>query len=438
MRNLFKSFLALIAIFMLSNVKAVDLLVEEFGVAPNFSSIQDAVDAAMPGDRIFIKNKAGNIPYFENVHIDKPLELHPAVTHEQFHVLGAYTIEGDPFNYALDTTIRIIGMHNIEGGILTVDHSTASEPILIDIAGCHLEWGNIDICHEGFVADINGNQLDDGDIIACQADIIGNIIVGNIEVNGFNQHDLIGDTAFIVGNRIFPDSSGQDGYIHWTNIYRHFFIANNFITSSVASGLIRVSLMRSGDGTNAIINNSLLLERSGFVPRHHSAIDFPGQIYSSQHLKIENNAYHVTTNPDAYAHFGIDTTDYMVRFGSPIDTGARIEIVHNVYEGNDEGLTNAATSEALQSGNVEAANTFSLSAASGVCAAPECLDGGRPSYNHFDHDLSINDVGVAGGSYNYNNFYPLCTGPSKVAIVKTARVVKDGHSIRVEAKGYDR
>lgn len=52
---------------------ATDLVVEEFGQPPSFASIGAAVAAANDGDRILIKNRAGNVPWIEDVTVNKSL-----------------------------------------------------------------------------------------------------------------------------------------------------------------------------------------------------------------------------------------------------------------------------------------------------------------------------------------------------------------------------
>ena len=76
-------------------VWAADLIVEENGVLPNFATIQSAVNATQPGDRIFVKNKAGGVPYQENVTIDKPLELLAFDSNGFFVVFGTYSINAE-------------------------------------------------------------------------------------------------------------------------------------------------------------------------------------------------------------------------------------------------------------------------------------------------------------------------------------------------------
>ena len=93
--------MALLLAGMSSSAWAADLVVEENGIAPNYSSIQAAVTAASPGDRIFVKNKAALVPYQESVTIDKPVELLPFTSNGQFFVLGNYTITPNAGNFSV-------------------------------------------------------------------------------------------------------------------------------------------------------------------------------------------------------------------------------------------------------------------------------------------------------------------------------------------------
>ena len=62
-------------IAMAQTMFGADLLVEEFGVAPAYNSIQAAIDASSDGDRIFIKNRTSDIPWVGDVTINKNIEL---------------------------------------------------------------------------------------------------------------------------------------------------------------------------------------------------------------------------------------------------------------------------------------------------------------------------------------------------------------------------
>lgn len=61
--------ISLPSIFLSFGTLAADLIVEEFGTAPTYASITAAVAASVDGDRIIIKNRAGDIPWIENITI---------------------------------------------------------------------------------------------------------------------------------------------------------------------------------------------------------------------------------------------------------------------------------------------------------------------------------------------------------------------------------
>ena len=92
--------------------QAADRIVEEFGVSPTFPNIAAAVTAASNGDRIIIKNRAGDIPWIENITVDKSLQFLSYANDGPFVVQGTYTIPS-----ADGREVTIIGMRNTAGGI---------------------------------------------------------------------------------------------------------------------------------------------------------------------------------------------------------------------------------------------------------------------------------------------------------------------------------
>jgi hypothetical protein len=91
---------------------AVDRIVEEFGVAPAFPNIASAITAASDGDRIIIKNRAGDIPWIETINVNKSLEFLSFQDNGFFIVQGNWTITS-----ATGRVVRIIGMRNTAGNI---------------------------------------------------------------------------------------------------------------------------------------------------------------------------------------------------------------------------------------------------------------------------------------------------------------------------------
>ena len=408
---------------------AADLIVEGNGVLPNFGTIQDAVTAAAPNDRIFIKNKTGNIPYQENVTIDKPIELLPFEPDGDFLVFGNYTISANGTNFTVpDESVRIIGMNNLSGSINSTANNSTGNPIRIDVLGCQLVSGSITISGVGFISHIAGNWLASGSVTTRAATIAGNLINGNITAND-PAGTVVDDTCYIVGNRLTTNTGGViSGRISWNNNDQYFHIANNHIRSNSSSGLIQFAQILAGPGENVIVNNSLETTSSATNIGVNGSLTVP----AGARLKIENNAMHEGFDGDDTGN-----TERAVSI-TGISSGALIEINYNIHRGWEFGLANVLPTQAVMVGNVTASAAFDVDDVSGVCSSAEALNGGHPGTDYTDHDLTRNDVGVAGGSLSYTNYWPILTGGARVYLVKTPRTVVQSSTINAEADAHDR
>ena len=153
MKRAIKTFawMVMLAFLQVGIVNAADLIVEENGVLPNYGTIQDAVNAASDGDRIFVKNKAGNVPYQENVTINVSCELLPFDANGQFIVLGTYTISP-----VIGREVTIIGMYNQNGTIQCTANSPAGTPTRLNILGNQLLAGNINLSGTNLISHVSG------------------------------------------------------------------------------------------------------------------------------------------------------------------------------------------------------------------------------------------------------------------------------------------
>ena len=272
-------------------MRGADLIVEENGVLPNFSSIQAAVTAAQPGDRIFVKNKSGGVPYQENVTIDKPLELLAFDSNGQFLVFGTYTISANAANFSANGQhVTIIGMLNQSGSINATSNNSTGYELHLNMMGNQLNSGSINLTGLGYVSQVAGNWLLSGSISTREATISGNLVSQNIVINDAGGYfPSRPDTMYIVGNRITTNTGGVvSGYIQYNNNDHYFHIANNWVRSNYGSGLIRIDQIRNGSGTNMIQNNSLETNTSA---RNYGTAVYP-QIPVGCRLKIENNVIH--------------------------------------------------------------------------------------------------------------------------------------------------
>ncbi|MCB0795386.1 MAG: hypothetical protein KDB88_11670, partial [Flavobacteriales bacterium] len=157
------------------SLSATDRIVEEFGQPPAYANITSAVSAAVDGDRIIIKNRAGNIPWIENITVSASLEFLSYDNDSFFYVQGDYTITG-----ATGRDVTFVGMYNTAGDIQFASGGTTrgtqvhvidgwfvngsilmdSDQFEVDIIGCTLESGVVDINFGNVVGcDIDGSTV---------------------------------------------------------------------------------------------------------------------------------------------------------------------------------------------------------------------------------------------------------------------------------------
>ncbi len=384
---------------------AADLIVEQNGVLPNYGTIQDAVNAASDGDRIFVKNKAGNVPYQEDVTINVSVELLPFDANGQFTVLGNYTL-----NPVIGREITIIGMYNQVGSITCSANSPTGAPTRINILGNELLSGSINLSGTNLISHVSGNKLL-GSITTRYATITGNEITGTGSITLNDAPNLTSeDTLYIVGNRL------PVGRITWSNDEHYLHIANN-VTNSNTYGVYITSL-KGGTGVNQIANNMLRPATASARGIYITSVPANAQV------EMNNNVLINTTTSG---------TNYPI-YVTSINATATVGYFFNRFQGWDAAVVCAGC------GTTDNQTvTMTVNTTTGVCSSvPACVDAGNPNTDYTDHDLTRNDIGTAGGSFNYTNFFPILTGGARVYLVKTPRTVLQTSTIRAEADSYDR
>ncbi|MFN8395275.1 MAG: hypothetical protein U0176_11555 [Bacteroidia bacterium] len=404
-----------------SGARAADLIVEENGVLPNYATIQAAVTAANSGDRIFVKNKAGNVPYQENVTITKSLSILSFDADGVYYTYGNYTL-----NPVANGEINIIGMYNQSGSVSAFAASTLTTPTRVNFVNNTLVSGSFNSNQLGWVAHVAGNVIS-GSITTRTATITGNLVTAGITVadvggavTGYPE-----DTLYVVGNRVTALAGGAgSGGITWSNDDDYFMINNNMVFITGTHN-ITLGTFKAGTGVNSVENNSVENNTAGSI----YGMTF-GTIPTGTTLKITNNSMYDNYTQESW-------TQYAFNFGT-INTGTFVSLNYNVYRNWGSGLTNASGVTVSMTGNALGGVSFNSNDVSGQCTAPECVNLGSPSTDYTDLDLSRNDVGTAGGSYNFNNFWPNQTGGARVYLVKTPRTVVQSSTINAKADSYDR
>ena len=402
-------FLMLATGLMTMSMYAADLIVEENGVLPNYASIQDAVNAASDGDRIFIKNQAGNVPYMENVTINVSVELLPFDSDGEFIVLGSFTL-----NPAIGRTISIIGMNNQVGSVSMSANSPAGSSSRVNVLGCLIQNGSISITGTNIISHISGNQLNAGSITARYSTITGNLLlVGGITVN--NASSLSSqDTLYVVGNRILAN-----GRISWANSSHYFAIDNNFVRPNGALYGVYATAVKAGSGTNTIVNNSVYAQTA-----NSRGVWVNTNVPTGATIEIHNNAMYQTTTTG---------TSYPI-YVNGLSGGAFVGYFYNIIRGWDGGYVCGGCASAGNASNT----VMTIDLTTGECPTAECVNQGNPSTDYTDLDLSRNDAGTKGGSFNFSNFFPILTGGARVYLVRTPRTVLQTSTIKAEAEAYDR
>jgi hypothetical protein len=155
-----------------------------------------------------------------------------------------------------------------------------------------------------------------------------------------------------------------------------------------------------------------------------------GALGANTNLKIFNNAIYDELNSGSW-------TDYAIAF-STITQPSFVSVEYNVFRFFTGGLSNGGATVVSYVGNVAGGSAFNLNDITGECTAPECLNFGSPATDYTDLDLTRNNVGVAGGSYNFSNFWPNQSGGARVYLVKTPRTVVQSSTINAKADSFDR
>lgn len=224
-------FLLSVMVMMLSPVFAADLLVEEFGQIPAYSSVTAAVNAAQSGDRIIIKNRAGDIPWIENITINKSLQFLSFANDGFFVVQGDYQI-----NLVSGMEVSFIGMNNTFGSITTGPGSADFRSIQVQVVDSHFASGSVSLQNVAFNVNVVGSRFAAGRVLIAYGNVIGNDIINNLTLDKISvvqpTADFQNDTCYIVGNKVFETSSSSvtsGSAVHISTRNQAVHVRNNYI-----------------------------------------------------------------------------------------------------------------------------------------------------------------------------------------------------------------
>ncbi|MCW5898141.1 MAG: hypothetical protein KIT10_02640 [Flavobacteriales bacterium] len=392
---------------------AVDRIVEEFGVPPAFPSIASAITAANDGDRIIIKNRAGGVPWIETINVAKSLEFLSFDNNGFFNVQGNWTLTA-----ATGRVIRIIGMYNTSGSITSSGTGTVGSAS-VSILDSRLVNGNMTLTTAVFKNEVVGCTLESGRIHLNMGSVIG----CNINNQGVGHAIYINsaaafqnDTSAVVGNIVVSTDSSPAIFMLTPAQVVH--VRNNYIRHSNEG--IRLNSGNTQAVPNLIRNNTIVA-LAGSV---NNGINL-GSLSSNSVWEVMNNAIRANTG----------NTKRGVHNGGSLGN-AQVNVYWNVF---DASLTvPVATGFTFVGNNVEGGNVNVDLATGALEAGSSGIDQANPAAPFFDLDLSLGDAGAYGGSYTLVNFHPLHTGAARVFLAGHPYNIREGATLRVKAKAWDR
>lgn len=393
---------------------AVDRIVEEFGSTPTYPNIASAVAAAVEGDRILVKNRAGDIPWIENITIDKSLQFLSYADNGFFVVQGTYSIVP-----AAGRQVTIIGMRNTAGGIQAATGSNAVRGTRVRVMDSFFVNGGIQLANQNFDVDVVGCTLQNGTVGLFYGNVIGNDIDGsNITDEAISVTPTVGgfplDTCAIIGNKVKGRVSYEGIFVNTQ--YQVVHIRNNYVQHGWMG--IEVYGGNTSGVQNLIWNNTVTAYTGQFTTYGISlANTTSGSIW-----EIMNNAVTRTWSGE---NRGINR-----------DSGNNGQI--NVYFNHVAGMNQAISTGFTFEGNNTTNQPITLNADGTFSNAPAAVNGGNPAAPFYDLDLTIGDAGAYGASYTLTNFHPLHTGAARVYMAGHPFNVRQGSTLRVRAVAFDR
>ena len=402
-----------VAFFVSIQVKATDLVVAPGGTGGTYASLNAAIAAASAGDRIIVYPQANGASYSETaITITKSLQILSA-NEGAFYTVDAPSITIAPTTAA--SSITIIGMKLISGGIATSANAPAGARSSINILNDSIMSGALNVNHDNYNVTAAANYIYSG-VVFKFGKVIGNFVTSSITCNNDASTNNVGDTSMIIGNRVFYYTAGNNGGVNWNNSNQYFSIQNNFIRldypgNATNFGIYVQTGRNSAVGTNVINNNTILK-----------------QTYSIYYgMTINTGASSVTEI--------MNNVIVAPLYGGGLITSAGNYDIHYNYTTNASygGFTNDGTNVAPTNTSINAANGLITNALSNT------INGGTPDSAYSDINLTRNDAGCYGGSYTQDNFFPITGNDwARVILVTAPRRVMVNGTINVKAIGYDK
>lgn len=374
---------------------ATDLYVRDLGAGGAFSTIGAAIAQASDGDRIIIRPKAGNVPYVENLTINKSLSFVSETNFSKYILQG--TIEITP---AAGRTVTINNLQISGTGVISLPTQTTGGRTTVNllnsaVAGINAAQVNVSLNMSGCTA---------GVVNLSHGRCTGNKVTGFYVFATGLDTSLSDDDIEIIANAITGTTSAVS--IDQKSYALRFF--NNFV-----NGYIEISGIKTGS-TNEISNN-FIQSTTGANLSYYSSINLSLGANNPAIFSIVNNVLNYTVSS-------------YVGYRPVYVTGAGVSayVFYNVSTSNQYTGSFYVTGLAGAANNVSSPN-WTANTTTFTVSGTAITNGGNPEDDYADIDLSINDRGPAGGSNAWSNYWPAnAANKPQVNYLKTPRRIYTG------------
>ncbi|RZJ64566.1 MAG: hypothetical protein EOO50_15295 [Flavobacterium sp.] len=385
-------FFTAIAGLFTTMASAADLIVRDGGADGAFSTISAAISQASDGDRIIIRPKVGNLPYQENILVNKSLTFVSEIQGDQYEINGSFTIQTME-----NRTVTIHDANIVNGNDLLLSGTFTGDRMTVNVMNCAVA-DEIKLDTPGVTANIYGSTA-----------VYINMVHGKAIANQSRRIYVLDDTypmpaesdIYLIANKvIFPATGSYVGStVSISSSQYTFHVYNNFIQNSLGGPAIAVPTAKTG-ATNDIMNNFVYANIS---PNGNIVNLGATQVCT---INVLNNA------------FDAGNYQYLV-----VASAAPYVVVQ--YNVMDSSSSNQFQLNGVDVGTNNTNGNYGLTS-DGVVTGTVLTNAGNPDGSYADLDLSINDVGVHGGSYAWANYWTGQTAKPHVFFLDTPRRVFNG------------
>ncbi|GAA4107404.1 hypothetical protein GCM10022393_02670 [Aquimarina addita] len=380
------------------NTYATDLFVRENGAGGAYATISDAITAAADGDRIIITPKVGDIPYVEDLTINKSLTLQSSNIGEKYLVFGTISI--------VPAAERIVIIHNaaVSEDVEASSNSGSGERTVVSIFNSEMEEVFFD--RNNVTVNLISNEIG-GVVYFRHGKLIGNDMFGEFQIeNDVNSSTLADTPIYIIGNKITFENYNQSNFLASETYAYHIY--NNDFNSIYLGGSNPFALLEiffSGENSLNFIHNN-----------DFSFLD-EDEIVNGIYIQGTNNVCVWDIRNNSFSITGVGTTTNVWDDSSDVNSQAYF----NKYKAGAEFLV-----------DIEASNTeFTTDA--------DLVDAGHPATTYYDIDLTPNDVGIHGGSHAWSNYHPEDSdGKPQVYFLEIPNLIINSSTIDVKAAAFSK